>query len=401
MATTDNWKELEKKYYMQVVNRMPPVLVRGEGTKVFDNDGNSYLDFTAGWAVLNLGHNHPKVTKAIQEQASKILQMSNLFYTTPQLPLAKTLIDNSDLDRVFFCNSGAEANEGACKVARKWGKKHLNGAYEIITALNSFHGRTQAMMAATGQPHYQDNWKPLMPGFVNVEFDNLQAIKDAYDKDKTCAVLLEPIQGEGGVNVPAKDYLREVMEFCHEKNILFMLDEVQTGMGRLGTLFGYQKFEGVQPDVMTLAKALGAGTPLGAFLTKDSCDVLEPGDHGSTFGGNALTTAAGAAAAKVIVEENIPELAEETGDYLIDRLEELSSTFHGLVTDIRGKGLLVGFEMNQDIAGAIVTKSLDDGLLINAVRPNMIRFMPPLNVTKDEVDESIRIIKKAIESIIS
>jgi len=256
-------------------------------------------------------------------------------------------------------------------------------------------------MAATGQPHYQDNWKPLMPGFVNVEFDNLQAIKDAYDKDKTCAVLLEPIQGEGGVNVPAKDYLREVMEFCHEKNILFMLDEVQTGMGRLGTLFGYQKFEGVQPDVMTLAKALGAGTPLGAFLTKDSCDVLEPGDHGSTFGGNALTTAAGAAAAKVIVEENIPELAEETGDYLIDRLEELSSTFHGLVTDIRGKGLLVGFEMNQDIAGAIVTKSLDDGLLINAVRPNMIRFMPPLNVTKDEVDESIRIIKKAIESIIS
>ena len=190
MLSSKEYKELEKKYYMQVVNRMPPVLVSGQGTEVFDNEGNSYLDFTAGWAVLNVGHNHPKVTKAIQDQSSKILQMSNLFYTTPQLPLAKILIENSDLDRVFFCNSGAEANEGACKVARKWGKKKLNGAFEIITTLNSFHGRTQAMMAATGQPHYQNNWKPLMPGFVNVEYNNLEAIKSAYDKDKTCAVLL-------------------------------------------------------------------------------------------------------------------------------------------------------------------------------------------------------------------
>lgn len=400
MTTTENWKKLENKYYMQVVNRMPPVLISGEGTKVFDNDGNSYLDFTAGWAVLNLGHNHPAVTKAIQDQSSKILQMSNLFYTTPQLNLAKTLIDNSDLDRVFFCNSGAEANEGACKVARKWGSKHLNGAYEIITALNSFHGRTQAMMAATGQPLYQEKWKPLMPGFVNVEFNNLEAIKNAYDEDKTCAVLLEPLQGEGGVNVPSENYLKEVMEFCHEKNILFMLDEVQTGMGRLGTLFGYQSFKGVEPDVMTLAKALGAGTPLGAFLTKDSC-VLEPGDHGSTFGGNALTTAAGAAAAKVIVEENISKLAEENGRYLVGKLTEFKSKFNDLVTDVRGMGLLVGLEMNQDIAGAVVTKCLEEGLLINAVRPNMIRFMPPLNVTKNEMDEAMKTLEKVVQAVIS
>ena len=202
MTTTQQYKDLEAKYYMQVVRRMSPVLVRGEGSRVFDNDGNSYLDFTAGWAVLNMGHSHPAVTAAISEQAGKIMQMSNLFYTTPQLPLAQFIVENSDVDRVFFCNSGAEANEGACKLARKYGRIHLNGAYEIITALDSFHGRTQAMMAATGQPHYQDNWRPLMPGFVNVPYNDFDAIADAYVEGETCAVLLEPVQGEGGVNMP-------------------------------------------------------------------------------------------------------------------------------------------------------------------------------------------------------
>ena len=201
MTTTAEYKAQEAKYYMQVVRRMPPVLVRGEGSRVFDNDGKSYLDFTAGWAVLNLGHSHPAVTEAIREQAGLILQMSNLFYTTPQLDLAKTIVENSSLDRVFFCNSGAEANEGASKLARKYGKLNLNGAYEIITAFNSFHGRTMAMMAATGQAHYQDAWRPLMPGFVNVDYNDLDAIKNATN-DNTCAVLLEPVQGEGGVNVP-------------------------------------------------------------------------------------------------------------------------------------------------------------------------------------------------------
>ncbi|MBN4064943.1 aspartate aminotransferase family protein [Dehalococcoides mccartyi] len=396
MTSSDDYKALEAKYYMQVVNRMPPVLVRGEGTRVFDNDGKSYLDFTAGWAVLNIGHNHPAVTEAIRDQAGKILQMSNLFYTTPQLPLAKILIDNSAVDRVFFCNSGAEANEGACKVARKWGKTKLDGAYEIITTFDSFHGRTQAMMAATGQPAYQEKWTPLMPGFVNVNYNDVQAIKDAYVEGRTCAVLLEPVQGEGGVNIPSDNYLKDVMDFCHEKNILFMLDEVQTGMGRIGTLFGYQQFAGVEPDVMTLAKALGSGAPLGAFLTKEFCSVLEPGDHGSTFGGNALTTAAGAAAAKVIVDENIPELANETGAYFQGKLKALAEK-HDFITEVRGMGLLIAVQMSKDIAGATVTAALPEGLLMNAVRPNMIRFMPPLNVTRDEVDEAVAILDKVLQ----
>jgi len=380
---------------MQVVNRMAPVLVSGKGTVVTDNDGNDYLDFTAGWAVLNLGHSHDSVTEAIKDQAGKILQMSNLYYTTPQLSLAKTIVDNSAVDRVFFCNSGAEANEGAAKLARKWGKKELNGAFEIITTLNSFHGRTQAMMAATGQPHYQDNWRPLMPGFVNVEYNNLQQIKDAYT-DNTCAVLIEPVQGEGGVNVPDSDYLRSVQEFCKSKNILFMLDEVQTGMGRLGTLFGYQRFQGVEPDVMTLAKALGSGAPLGAFCSKEFCSVLEPGDHGSTFGGNALTTSAGAAAAEFMVKNNIPNMALESGKYMFEKLSELMKKFN-FITEVRGMGLLIGLEMNKDLSGEIVGKALEKGLLINAVRPNMIRFMPPLNVSKDEIDQAVKVIDEILE----
>ena len=395
MKSTKEYKDLEKKYYMQVVNRMPPVLVSGKGTVVTDNDGNEYLDFTAGWAVLNLGHSHDSVTEAIKDQAGKILQMSNLYYTTPQLSLAQTIVDNSALDRVFFCNSGAEANEGAAKLARKWGKKNLNGAFDIITTLNSFHGRTQAMMAATGQPHYQDNWRPLMPGFVNVEYNNLQHIVDAYT-DNTCAVMIEPVQGEGGVNVPDPDYLRSVQEFCKSKNILFILDEVQTGMGRLGTLFGYQRFQGVEPDVMTLAKALGSGAPLGAFCSKEFCSVLEPGDHGSTFGGNALTTSAGAAAAEFMVKNNIPETALESGKYMMDKLSVLMKKFD-FISEIRGMGLLIGIEMNQDISGEIVGKALEKGLLINAVRPNMIRFMPPLNVSIEEIDQAIEVISEILE----
>ena len=398
MTTTQQYKDLEAKYYMQVVRRMSPVLVRGEGSRVFDNDGNSYLDFTAGWAVLNMGHSHPAVTAAISEQAGKIMQMSNLFYTTPQLPLAQFIVENSDVDRVFFCNSGAEANEGACKLARKYGRIHLNGAYEIITALDSFHGRTQAMMAATGQPHYQDNWRPLMPGFVNVPYNDFDAIADAYVEGKTCAVLLEPVQGEGGVNMPDPGYLNRVQDFCKEKNILFMLDEVQTGMGRLGTVFGYQRFEGVEPDVMTLGKAVGSGAPLGAFTCKESCAVLEPGDHGSTFGGNALTTAAGAAGAKALLDEDGPGQAMRNGEYLMGKLNAMREQ-HPVITEVRGMGMLVGVEMNAEISAALVAECLDNGLLLNAVRPNMLRFMPPLNASRDEIDEALQIVSRALDRV--
>ena len=398
MKTSQEYKDLEAKYYMQVVRRMPPVLVRGEGSRVFDNDGNSYLDFTAGWAVLNMGHSHPAVTAAVSEQAGKIMQMSNLFYTLPQLPLAEFIVENSHVDRVFFCNSGAEANEGASKLARKWGRKQLDGAYEIITTLDSFHGRTQAMMAATGQPHYQDNWTPLMPGFVNVPYNDVDAIVDAYEEGKTCAVLVEPVQGEGGVNIPDDDYLKRVQDFCKGKNILFMLDEVQTGMGRLGTVFGYQRFDGVEPDVMTLGKALGAGAPLGAFACKEFCSVLEPGDHGSTFGGNALTTAAGAAGAKVLIDEDGPGQALRNGEYLIGKLNSLREE-HSVVTEVRGMGMLIAVQMANDISADVVGECLSNGLLLNAVRPNTIRFMPPLNATESEIDEAVEIFSTALSNV--
>ena len=398
MPSSQEYKDLEAQYYMQVVRRMPPVLVRGEGSRVFDNDGKSYLDFTAGWAVLNMGHSHPAVTAAVSEQAGMIMQMSNLFYTTPQLPLARFIVENSAVDRVFFCNSGAEANEGASKLARKYGRTKLNGAFEIITALDSFHGRTQAMMAATGQPHYQDNWKPLMPGFVNVPYDDFDAIAGAYVEGRTCAVLLEPVQGEGGVNVPADDYLKRVQDFCKEKNILFMLDEVQTGMGRLGTVFGYQRFDGVEPDVMALGKAVGSGAPLGAFACKEFCAVLEPGDHGSTFGGNALTTAAGAAGAKALIDEDGSGQAMRNGEYLTGKLNALREN-HPVITEVRGLGMLIGVEMSEEISASLVAACLENGLLLNAVRPNMLRFMPPLNASTEEIDEAVGIVNSALNEV--
>ncbi len=396
MMTGEQWKEIEAKYYMQVVRRMPMVLERAEGTYVYDTEGNAYLDFTAGWAVLNVGHSHPEVTAAIQEQAGMILQMSNLFYTIPQLKLAQILIDNSCMDRVFFCNSGAEANEGVCKLARKYGKLRLNGAYEIITANNSFHGRTMGMMAATGQALYQDNWKPLMPGFVNVDYNDIEAIKQATNEN-TCAVMLEPLQGEGGVNVPDPDYFPQVRAWCDEHNLLLIADEVQTGMGRLGTLFGYEQFN-FEPDAMSMAKGLGAGTPLGAFLCKQQYAVLEPGDHGSTFGGNALTTAAGAAGAKVLFDEGWAQKGGEMGAYLKGRLEEMK-TKHDFVVDVRGMGMLLAIEMSDDRAGAVIAETVANGLLLNAVRPNMIRFMPPLTTSKEEIDKSIDILDNALSTV--
>lgn len=396
MMTGEQWKEVEAKYYMQVVRRMPMVLERAEGTYVYDTEGNAYLDFTAGWAVLNVGHSHPEVTAAIQEQAGMILQMSNLFYTIPQLKLAQILIDNSCMDRVFFCNSGAEANEGVCKLARKYGKLHLNGAYEIITANNSFHGRTMGMMAATGQAHYQDNWRPLMPGFVNVDYNDMDAIKQATNEN-TCAVMLEPLQGEGGVNVPDPDYFPQVRAWCDEHNLLLIADEVQTGMGRLGTLFGYEQFN-FEPDAMSMAKGLGSGAPLGAFLCKQEYAVLEPGDHGSTFGGNALTTAAGAAGAKVLVDEGWSQKGGEMGEYLKGRLEALKAK-HDFVTDARGMGMLLAIEMSDDRAGAVIAESVANGLLLNAVRPNMIRLMPPLTTSKEEIDKAIEILDNALSTV--
>ena len=388
------WQEIESRVYMQTVRRQPVTIVRGQGTKVWDENGKEYLDFTAGWAVNNLGHCHPVVVESIQEQARTLMQTSNAYYTVPQLQLAQALVENSCMDRVFFSNSGAEANEGAVKLARKYGRLHRNGAYEVITALNSFHGRTLAMVSATGQPHYQEAWKPLPEGFVNVEYNDLEAIKKATT-DKTCAVMLEPVQGEGGVIVPEEGYLRTVRDWCDQNGLLLIFDEIQTGLGRLGTLFGYQSFD-VEPDVMTLAKGLGNGVPIGAFMSKEHAAVLEPGDHGSTFGGNALTCAAANASTRYMVENDVPAKSRRVADYLRKGLEEIKGR-HPYVTDVRGKGLLLALGFDEEVSGKVVAACNQEGLLLNAVRPNAIRFMPPLTLSNEEVDQGLERLERALE----
>ena len=388
----------ENKYYMQVDRRQPVVIVKGQGTIVWDEDDKEYLDFTAGWAVNNLGHCHPALVKAVQEQAQTLMQTSNQFFTVPQINLAQVLIDNSCLDRIFLSNSGAEANEGVIKLARKYGKLNRNGAYEVITALNSFHGRTLTMAAATGQPHYQEQWQPLAPGFVNVPYNDIESIKSATN-DKTCAVMIEPVQGEGGVNVPDAGYLKAVRQWCDENNLVMILDEVQTGLGRLGTLFGYQKF-GVEPDAITLAKGLGGGVPIGAFLAKDKFCVLAPGDHGSTYGGNALTCAGAFAVVDYIVKNNISDEVNSLSEHLKKGLELLKEK-HKAIEEIRGMGLLIAVQFNSDISGDIVGQSNQEGLLLNPVRPNAIRIMPPLTVSYNEIDMAISKLDAAIGKITS
>ena len=385
MAT--NWQEVEKKYYMQTVRRQPVVLVRGEGTRVWDDTGKEYLDFTAGWAVNNIGHANPVIAEAVAEQARTLIQTSNQFYTVPQLKLAEVLIENSCMDRVFICNSGAEANEGAVKLARKYGRMHRNGAYEIIVANDSFHGRTLSMVAATGHPpSTKESFLPMPVGFTHVEYENAEEIRSATT-DRTAAVMLEPVQGEGGVIVPSAGYLEQVRQWCDENGLLLIFDEVQTGLGRLGTLFGYQAFD-VEPDVMTLAKGLGGGVPIGAFLAKESAAVLSPGDHGSTFGGNALTCAAANASTRYIVDNDVPCHARKMGDYLRKSLEGLRGN-HEFISDVRGMGLLYAVGFNSDMSLAVVSACNEAGLLLNPVKPNAIRLMPPLTVTEAEIDQAI------------
>ena len=388
-----DWQELERKYMMHTFKRLPLTLVRGEGVRVWDDKGKEYLDFVGGWAVDVLGHCHREIANAVAEQARTLIQVSNQFYTVPQIRLAELLIQNSCFDRVFFSNSGAEANEGAVKLARRYGKLHLDGAYEVITMMNSFHGRTLAMVAATGQRKHQEPYAPLPEGFINVEYDNVDAIKAAAGKN-TCAVMLEAIQGEGGVNIPKDDYLKQVHSWCQERGILLILDEVQTGMGRTGTLFAYEQY-GIEPDIMTLAKGLGGGVPIGAFLAKERACVFEPGEHGSTFGGNPLACAAGYATLKFVLEHNIAENCRRVGEYLMARLEELKGKFD-FILGVRGRGLLLAVEFSSDIAGGVVNACLQQGLLLNAVKPNALRFIPPLIIGKKEVDEAIAILERVL-----
>ena len=389
----DKWQQLEQKFFMRTINRLPVTLVRGKGARVWDSEGKEYLDFVAGWAVNSLGHCHPAVVKALTEQSSTLIQVSNQFYTIPQVQLAKLLIENSCLGRVFFCNSGAEAVEGAMKLARRYGKLRLNGAYEIITAYGSFHGRTLATVAATGQNKFQEPYIPLPDGFVNVQYDSIAAVKSATT-GLTCAVMVEPIQGEGGVNVPHDGYLREVRAWCDEKGILLILDEIQTGIGRIGSLFGYQQYD-VEPDIMTLAKGLGGGVPIGAFLAKERASVFEPGEHGSTFGGNPLVCAAGTATLEFIIKNNIPAKVKKLGQYFITKLEKLKYKFN-FITDIRGRGLLLAFNFTENMAQDVTNECLKEGLLVNAVKPNALRFIPPLIITEKDIDEALSILDKVL-----
>ncbi len=390
-----NWPELEKKYFMSTFKRLPVTLVRGEGIRAWDDAGKEYLDFVAGWAVNVLGHCHPVIVNAINEQARTLIQVSNQFYTIPQLRLAELLVENSCLDRVFFSNSGAEANEGAIKLTRKYGRIHLDGAYEIITALGSFHGRTMATIAATGQRKFQEPFVPLPGGFINVEYNNIEAIKSATSR-MTCAVMLEPIQGENGVNIPHSDYFHEVRKWCDDNGLLLILDEIQTGMGRTGTLFAYEQL-GIEPDIMTLAKGLGGGLPIAALLAREKAAVFSPGEHGSTFGGNPLVCAVGYAVLKFILENGVPANAREVGAYLMAELNRLRSSFD-CITAVRGRGLLIALEFAREISSEVVQACVERGLLLNPVKPNAIRFMPPLITQRSDVDTAISILQDALHS---
>lgn len=392
----NRWQELEQKYYMYAAKRLPVTLVRGEGARVWDDENREYLDFVGGWAVNILGHCHPVISQALEEQGRTLIQVSNQFYTMPQVELAQLLVENSCLDKVFLCNSGAEANEGAVKLARKYGKLHLNGAYEVITTLNSFHGRTLAMTAATGQAKYQEPYTPLPQGFVNVEYDNIEAIISATTPN-TCAVMLEPVQGEGGVHMPSRDYLKNVRAWCDEKGLLFILDEVQTGMGRLGTLFGYQQYD-VEPDVITLAKGLGGGVPIGAILAKEKASVFQPGDHGSTFGGNPLACAVAYTVMKFLLEKDILSNVKGVGGLLKAELEELKSS-HPIIKEVRGRGLLLAVEFHEEISQDLVNRCLQHGLLLNAVKPNALRFMPPLIITEEDARNAVNILKNTLVEV--
>jgi acetylornithine/N-succinyldiaminopimelate aminotransferase len=378
---------------MTTGRRMPVVLVRGEGTRVWDDTDKAYLDFFGGPAVHSLGHCHAVVIEAIEKQARTLIHVSNAVYSVPQLQLAELLVDNSCFDRVYFPNTGAEANEAAIKLAHKWGREKKNGAFEIISTIDGFHGRTLAAITASGTPRYKDPFAPLPPGFINVPFNDIEALQSATTP-QTAAIIIEPIQGEGGVNVPSPSYLPAVRAWCDEQNILLIADEVQTGMCRTGPLFAYQGM-GFEPDVMTLAKGIGSGVPLAAILAKENSAVFTPGDHGSTYGGNPLMTAVGYAVTKYMIDTNMPARVEKAGGYLASRLEALQGKYPA-VQEVRGKGLLLAVQFDRDLAERVTLDCLSNGLIVNNVRPNAVRLAPPLTVSEAEVDEAVSILEGAI-----
>ncbi|AOQ25261.1 Acetylornithine aminotransferase [Moorella thermoacetica] len=387
-----------EKYVMRTYGRYPMALVRGEGARVWDADGKEYLDFVSGLAVNSLGHCHPRVVEAIREQVGRLIHCSNLYWIEPQVELARLLVENSALDKVFFCNSGAEANEAAIKLARKYAKEHRGPeSYEIITMRRSFHGRTLATLTATGQEKFHHGFAPLPPGFRYVPFNDLSSLRAAVGP-RTCAVMLEPVQGEGGVYAANKDYLQAVRALCDDEGLLLIFDEVQCGLGRTGYLFAYQYYE-VEPDILTLAKALAGGVPIGAMLAKErAASAFAPGDHASTFGGNPLATAAGVAAFKALLQEGLVENARVLGQYFYQQLEGLVREFPQLI-EVRGRGLLLGVEIDGP-AGEVVAACQERGLLINSLHGHVLRFLPPLIVTREDIDRAVTILKEALHEVL-
>ena len=379
--------EIEDNYFINTFTRQPIVLDHGEGVNVWDIDGNKYIDMFAGIAVNALGHNHPKLVKAIQEQAEKLIHISSIYYNEPALIYAKKLIELTSFDRIFYSNSGAEANEGAIKLAIKY-----TGKSEVISTVESFHGRTVMTLAATGHEHYHEPFKAILPkGFINVPYNDIDAIKDAITEN-TAAIIVEPIQGEGGVNVPDIGYLKEIEKICNEKDIVFIVDEVQTGFGRCGTLFAHELFD-VKPDIMTMAKGIGGGVPMGGILaTEKVASAFVPGDHGTTFGGGPLVCAAANAVLDEILAEDILDNVNEVGDYFVEELKKLDKE---IIADVRGKGLMVGLELTEPGA-EYVDKLREKGFLINCTADKVLRFVPPLIITKEDIDEFVKALDETL-----
>lgn len=383
-----------QKYIMNTYGRLPVLFVKGEGSWLYDDEDNKYLDFVAGIAVNCLGHNNELVNDAIREQSEKLIHCSNLYWIEPQIELAQILCQKSGMDKTFFCNSGAEANEAAIKLARKWGQ--AKGKYEIISAYQSFHGRTMGALAATGQEKYQKAFQPLLPGFKFAHYNNLASIENEIN-EKTAAIILEPIQGEGGLNEPENDFLLDVAKLCKKHDILLILDEVQTGISRTGKAFGFQNY-GVESDMITLAKGLGGGVPIGALLAKgEASESFVPGDHASTFGGNPLVTNVAFKVCQKVLEEDFCKEVEEKGSYMKGKLEELKKEY-SFISKVKGRGLILGLEVG-DPASLIVEKMLERKILINAIGGKTLRFVPPLNVKKEEIDLLIENLAEVLKEV--
>ncbi len=387
-----------EKVLAATYKRFPVVVTEGKGAELWDGSGKKYLDFVSGIAVCNIGHAHPRIAEVLAKQANTLLHVSNLYYTVPQIELAEWLVDRSFADRVFFCNSGAEANEAAIKLARRYYKKKATPSrYRIVSMKKSFHGRTMATLSATGQKKIREGYDPVLQGFDYAEFNDIKSLEDTICPE-TCAVMLEPIQGEGGIICPDKDYLKAVSEICRKRDLLLIFDEVQTGLGRTGALFAYEHFD-VTPDIMTLAKALGAGLPIGAMLaTEKIASAFDAGSHATTFGGGPAITAAALENLKIIEETGLSENSRILGEYFKARLLELKDRYGRYIVDVRGVGLLTGMKLK--ISGdPIVRAAMEKGFLINCIQEAILRFAPPLIIGEKEIDALLACLDAVFSSI--